>query len=198
MQIEHDGQMIAVYNGYVPTGQQRYSEPFKEYCFSLYVGEAGKSVPGTSRIVKDRHDIDLHPNTIYLWRKEGNWDVRARELYQLLRPGVLNDTLDTIVTGASEGAHLLRKMLSGEERPDATRMKIAFGLMDRAGLMPHSAVAEHIRLKMADAPATDTAALSDAELRELEASYQPDALHIPEAEIPEGQVVLAHNKRRAE
>lgn len=86
-------------------------------------------------------------------------------------------------------------MLKGRERPDATKVKIAFGLIDRVGLMPHTVVAEQIRVDVQERQASDVASVSNKELQELEAGYKPSSAYMPDPDIPDAQLVLAYQRR---
>lgn len=198
MQIEHidvEDRRIAVHAPETIGGRTKYTDEFVAYCFSIYVQDAGRNVRVVKDIVQERHGIEIPQSSVYNWAKRGNWQEQGRELYHLLRKDIVTDIMDSMLASAKDAAQVLDAMLKGRERPDATKVKIAFGLIDRVGLMPHSVVAEQIRLHVQERPASDVSSLSNEELQELEAGYQPSSAYLPDPDIPDAQLVLAHQRR---
>lgn len=198
MQIEHidvEDRRIAVHAPETIGGRTKYTDEFIGYCFSIYVQDAGRNVRAVKDIVQERHGVEIPQSSVYNWAKRGNWQEQGRELYHLLRKDIVTDIMDSMLSSAKEATAVLDAMLKGRDRPDATKVKIAFGLIDRVGLMPHSVVAEQIRLHVQERPASDVSSLSDEELVEMESSYQPSASYLPNPDILDAQVVIANQRR---
>jgi hypothetical protein len=195
MTVDVEDRTIPVYAGRLNTGQIPFSDDFKEYAFTIYTDVASLNILALRDILIERHGIDVPTTTLYRWKRTGNWNERSRTLYQTLRPGLINSTLDNMVMSAYEGSKRIRNMIDGKETADSTLANIAFKAIDRVGLMPHSAVAEHIRLRMSDTSSSIDTTMTDEELRQLESSYQPDSPILPDADIPEVQVRLVSNQR---
>lgn len=114
------------------------SDDDRETVFQIWCMLAERKPSQTAKLAKRDYGWDIRPDTISVWSKRYNWAVRARQLYNDIAPGMMEQGRANIV-GAIPGAsaYFLRVSLGLEE---ANRDKtIAMqAVLHMGGFLPHT------------------------------------------------------------
>jgi hypothetical protein len=117
----------------------------REIVFEVWAMLADRSPKRTADLAMSRYGIDVSPGTVSVWRRRHDWDGRARELFALVAPSMIERTAAALVGAGPAAAAYLSRVVAGDpgERldngaVDRSRVAAAAAVLDRVGFLPYT------------------------------------------------------------
>jgi hypothetical protein len=179
------GVLDGAYIEEAPTNDDRddgYGQAVRQAAFQLWAYEAGKSIPVTRRMLKERTGLDVDASTMRRWRDQGEWAAAGGQLHQILRSETRDVTQKMLDIGMVKAMRWAVGIFDRDEVADSIKLRVWSSLLDRNGFPVL------LRGEMTDSlsiPAnSEYAGMSDAELEARIYEYAGD---VEGAVLPEPQ-----------
>jgi hypothetical protein len=165
-----------------PGREDGYGQAVRQAAFQLWAYEAGKSIPVTRRMLKERTGLDVDASTMRRWRDQGEWAAAGGQLHQILRSETRDVTQKMLDIGMVKAMRWAVGIFDRDEVADSIKLRVWSSLLDRNGFPVL------LRGEMTDSlsiPAnSEYAGMSDAELEARIYEYAGD---VEGAVLPEPQ-----------
>ena len=152
--------------------QDTYAPIIRQAAFQLWAYEAGRSVPVTRRLLKERTGVEVPASTLRVWRDSGDWIGTSGRLHQILRSDSRQVVQNLLDIGMVKAARWAVGAFDDPNVSDTVKAKLVNSFLDRNGFPVQ------LRGEMTDSlsiPAnSEYAGMSDAELEARIYEYAGD------------------------
>lgn len=144
-----------------------HTDETRELAYQLWAFIAARNNSKVAELLESEHAIIVPDRTIRDWVNRYNWAQRAAEDVQKIAPDIRFQAFSELLFAGLDGARYIRRVNSGEEVPNKTRLIAALGAVDRIGFSPIGSrnPVDGINAPAQQSAAIDFSSMSPEELR---------------------------------
>jgi hypothetical protein len=116
-----------------PGRDDGYGPEVRQAAFQLWAYEAGKSIPVTRRMLRERTGLDVHVETMRRWSRDGEWASASGQLHQILRSETRDITQKMLDIGMVKAMRWAVGVFDRDDVADSIKLRVWSSLLDRNG-----------------------------------------------------------------